>query len=94
MVLKIISKKSIYIRNSIKRLGELMGIGKIILGLILVIIGLWAIMPLSWNGLGLYVQLWEVIKGIVPIFLIFIGAILVWIEWEELKIEKPPRRKR
>jgi len=71
-----------------------MGIGKIILGLILVIVGLWAIMPLGWNGLGLYVQLWEVIKGIVPIFLIFIGAILVWIECEELKIEKPSRRKR
>ena len=71
-----------------------MGIGKIILGLILVIVGLWAIIPLSWSGLGLYVQLWEVVKGIVPVFLIFIGAILVWIEWEELKIEKPPKRKR
>jgi hypothetical protein len=94
MVLKIIFKKPIYIRNSIKILGELMGTGKIILGLILVIIGLWAILPLSWNGLGLYVELWEVIKGIVPIFLIFIGAILVWIELEELKIEKPPRKKR
>jgi hypothetical protein len=71
-----------------------MGIGKIILGLIIVIVGLWVIMPLSWGGLGLYVQLWEVIKGIVPIFLIFIGAILVWIEWEEIKIEKPHRKKR
>jgi hypothetical protein len=71
-----------------------MGIGKIILGLILVIIGLWAIIPLDWNGLGLYVQLWEVIKGIVPAFLVFIGAILVWIEWEELKIEKPARKRK
>jgi len=71
-----------------------MGIGKIILGLILVIVGLWAIIPLDWNGLGLYVQLWEVIKGIVPAFLIFIGAILVWIEWEELKIEKPSRKRK
>lgn len=71
-----------------------MGIGKIILGLILVIVGLWALMPYSWGGLGLHVQLWEVIKGIVPVFLIFIGVILVWIEWEELKIEKPSRRKR
>jgi hypothetical protein len=71
-----------------------MGIGKIILGLILVIVGLWAVMPLSWNGMGLYVQLWEVVKGVVPIFLVFIGAILVWIEWEELKIEKPSKRKR
>jgi len=71
-----------------------MGIGKIILGLILVIIGVWALIPLEWNGLGLYVQLWEVIKGIVPAFLVFIGAILVWIEWEELKIEKPARKRK
>jgi len=75
-------------------LGELMGIGKIIIGLILVIVGIWAIIPLDWNGLGLYVQLWEVIKGIVPAFLVFIGAILVWIEWEELKIERPTKKKR
>jgi hypothetical protein len=71
-----------------------MGIGKIILGLILVIVGLWAIIPIEWSGLGLYVQLWEVIKGIIPAFLVFIGAILVWIEWEELKIEKPARKRR
>lgn len=71
-----------------------MGIGKIIIGLILVIVGLWAIMPLDWSGLGLYVQLWEVIKGVVPAFLVFIGAILVWIEWEELKIEKPTKKRR
>jgi hypothetical protein len=42
----------------------------------------------------LYVQLWEVIKGVVPAFLVFIGAILVWIEWEELKIEKPTKKRR
>ncbi|MEM5872361.1 MAG: hypothetical protein QXD55_00650 [Candidatus Aenigmatarchaeota archaeon] len=71
-----------------------MGIEKIILGLILVIIGLWAIIPMEWSGLGLYVQLWEVIKGVVPAFLIFIGAILVWIEWEEFKIEKPSKKRR
>jgi hypothetical protein len=71
-----------------------MGIGKIILGLIFVIVGIWAIIPLSWNGLGLYMNLWEVLKGVLPAFLVFIGAILVWIEWEELKIEKPPRRRR
>jgi hypothetical protein len=71
-----------------------MGIGKIIMGLILVIIGLWSIMPLSWNGLGLYVQLWEVVKGVVPAMLVFVGAILVWVEWEELKLERPAKKKR
>jgi hypothetical protein len=81
-----------------------MGIGKIIIGLILVIVGLWAIIPTpremcgsencGFGGFGLYVQLWEVIKGVVPAFLVFIGAILVWIEWEELKIEKPTKKRR
>jgi len=71
-----------------------MGIGKIILGIILVIIGVWAIIPVSWSGLGLWKELWEVIKGIVPIFLVFIGAILVWIEAEELKIERPTKKKK
>lgn len=71
-----------------------MGVGKIILGLILIAVGLWAIVPASWYGLGLYVQLWEVIKGVIPVFLVFIGAILVWIEWEELMIEKPSKKKR
>lgn len=71
-----------------------MGVGKIILGLILVIIGVWAIIPISWNGLGLWSELWLIIKGVVPAFLVFIGAILVWIEAEELKIEKPSKKKR
>jgi hypothetical protein len=75
-------------------LGELMGIGKIIIGLILVIVGIWALLPLDWNGLGLWSGLLFVLEGIIPAFLIFIGAILVWIEWEELKIEKPAKRKR
>jgi hypothetical protein len=72
-----------------------MGVGKIILGAILVIIGLWAIIPVSWSGLGLWQELWLVIKGVVPAFLVFLGVILVWIEAEELKIERPkPKRKK
>lgn len=71
-----------------------MGIAKIILGIILVIVGIWALIPIDWSGLGLYVQLYEVIKGVVPAFIIFIGAILVWIEWEELKIEKPTKKRK
>jgi len=73
-----------------------MGVGKIIVGLILIIIGLWAIIPYGWGGLGRWEDLWLVVKGVVPIFLVFVGAILVWIEAEELKIEKPrsTRRKR
>jgi len=65
-----------------------------ILGIILVIIGLWLLMPLEWGGYGWWQWLEYVLMGIIPAFLVFIGAILVWIEWEEAKIEKPTRRKR
>ena len=71
-----------------------MGIGKVLVGIIFVIIGLWAVLPVSWNGLGLWDELWTVVKGIVPIFLIFVGGILVWIEAEEMKLSKPRRRRR
>jgi len=70
-----------------------MGIEKIILGLILVIIGLWLLIPVTWGGRGWWPQLVSVIIGVLPIFLLFIGAILVWIESEELKIERPKRRR-
>jgi amino acid transporter len=73
-----------------------MGIGKILVGIILVIIGLWAIIPKQWFGFGLgwYSQLITVIMGVLPAFLIFIGAVLVWIESEELKISKPKRKRK
>ena len=71
-----------------------MGTGKIIFGLVLILIGLWAILPASWSGLGLWNELWTVIKGVVPVILVFVGIILVWIEAEEMKITKPKRRRR
>jgi hypothetical protein len=71
-----------------------MGIGKIIIGLILVIVGLWSIMPIGWGGGGAWDNLLFVLIGIIPAFLVFIGAIIIWIEWEELKIEKPTKKKR
>lgn len=72
-----------------------MGIEKVILGIILVIIGLWLILPVSWCQwcIGWWQELVTVVKGILPVFLIFIGAILVWIESEELKIERPKRKR-
>ncbi len=56
---------------------------KIIIGIVLILIGLYLLLPL-----GLWRELYSVLQGIIPIFLIFIGAILVWVESEELKIEK------
>ena len=69
-----------------------MGIEKVLLGIILVIVGLWLLIY-GYNGTGWLSDFVSVVKGILPVFLVFIGAILVWIESEELKVEKP-RRKR
>jgi hypothetical protein len=69
-----------------------MGIGKVIAGIILIIVGLWLLIPIGWGGRGWWPQLVTVIIGVLPAFLIFIGAIFVWIESEELKMERPTRR--
>ena len=72
-----------------------MGIEKVMFGIILVIIGLWLILPVSlcqWC-VGWWYELLTVIKGVLPAFLIFIGAILVWIESEEIKIARPKRKR-
>ena len=69
-----------------------MGVGKILLGIILIIIGLWTILPDPY-GMGWYTYLGIVVLGILPAILVFVGIILVWIESEEMKISKP-RRKR
>jgi uncharacterized membrane protein len=71
-----------------------MGIGKIIIGIVLVIIGIWLLLPYEYGGLAWWQWLLMVLMGAIPVFLIFIGAILVWIESEELKIERPSRKKR
>jgi len=65
-----------------------------IVGIVLVIIGLWLLVPESYGGRGWWPQLVTVLLGVIPIGLIFIGAILVWIESEELKIERPTKKKK
>lgn len=77
-----------------------MGIAKVIIGLALVIIGLWLILPSSWCSwisadfvcLAWWMYLKPIVFGVVPVFLVFIGAILVWIETEEMKLQRPKKR--
>ena len=71
--------------------------GKVILGLILVLIGLWLILPSGWNGFGLWLDLVVVLLGIVPIMLVLVGLLIIWMEAEELKTVKPepkPKKKK
>jgi len=78
-----------------------MGIGKVILGIVLLIVGLWLILPTSWcqslssdfRCLGWWQELVDVAQGLLPALLIFIGALLVWIETEEMRLERPKRKR-
>lgn len=62
-------------------------IGKLILGIILLVAGLWLILPLNlgpYSGAG-WSQFLTVLIGTVPALIALIGILLVWIEAEELK---------
>jgi len=64
-----------------------MNIGKIILGIIVFLIGLWLLVPSAACGNliycpGLWKDLLAVLRGVVPISLIILGIVLIWIQSE------------
>jgi hypothetical protein len=74
---------------------------KLILGVILVLIGLWLLVPSAWissvkpgSVSGVSVNWGDefliVLKGLIPPFLVLIGALVVWIESEEMKAPEVP----
>ncbi len=79
--------------------------GKIIIGLILILIGLGlfvdSVIPIS-GGVGTFGIDWlanflTVLTGVIPIFLILVGLFVVWLESDELKSRKelnqePPKK--
>lgn len=68
---------------------------KIIAGIILVLIGLYMLVPLGYAYSGIALNAFiTVLLGAIPVLLILIGLLLVWIESEELKTEKEFKRKR
>ncbi|HIQ49981.1 MAG TPA: hypothetical protein EYH56_02170 [Nanoarchaeota archaeon] len=69
---------------------------KLLIGVLLIIAGVFAILP-EWIAKITVLQItsgfaWEafktVILGAIPPMLIFLGALIVWIEIEEIKIER------
>lgn len=77
---------------------------KLVLGVILVLIGLWLLAPSSWistvksssvRGMDLNWgnEFIQVLKGAIPPFLVLIGALVVWIESEEMKAPEVPEVK-
>ena len=72
---------------------------KIILGIVLVLIGLFALVPVGISIYGIssgftLPYLIVVILGSVPVLIVLFGLLLIWIESEELKTEKMFKKKR
>ena len=70
--------------------------GKIIVGLIVLIVGLGllvdSVVPIT-GGLGTFGINWfdnfiVVLTGVIPIFLILVGLFVIWLEADELKARK------
>ncbi len=63
-----------------------MNAGKIVLGIIILLTGLWLLIPSSVCGTiycpGLWKELRYIIKGIIPISLVGLGILLIWMEAE------------
>ena len=71
--------------------------GKVVLGIVLFLAGLWLLIPgislYGYNSGVWFQDFLTLLKGSIPIFLVFIGFILVWIEIEEMKTSKPSKKK-
>jgi len=84
---------------------------KMVIGIILIVIGLWLLVPAGTPGLTAikpgnlaafdwWNEFLTVLKGVIPPMIIIFGALIVWIESEELKtpvvpeIEEEPKPKK
>ncbi|MFP4116039.1 MAG: hypothetical protein ACLFTQ_02440 [Candidatus Aenigmatarchaeota archaeon] len=74
---------------------------KLVLGVILVLVGLWLLLPAGAvenvkpeEGVSAELDWWKpfktVVTGMIPPVLIVIGALVVWIEAEEMKAPEVP----
>ena len=65
---------------------------KVLIGLILVIVGLGLFVdemyPIVGLGINWISNLFIVITGIIPVFLILLGLFIMWLEVDELKAQK------
>jgi uncharacterized protein YhhL (DUF1145 family) len=61
---------------------------KILLGVIVLLAGLWLLLPLG-TGLPYQGATWDDFKtvffGLVPSLVVFVGALIIWIEMEDRK---------
>ena len=71
--------------------------GKVVIGLILIIIGLGlfldSVTPIVGTGVQWITNFLVVLTGVIPIFLIVVGLFVVWLEVDELKAQKELKKK-
>ncbi len=65
---------------------------KMLIGLIVLLVGVWTLFEPAWfgqssmiYGLGWWLYFWDIIRGSIGPMLIFIGFIVIWITYEESK---------
>jgi len=77
---------------------------KLIIGIILVLLGIWLLIPATptfgltavkpatqpWKFFDWWSDFVTVVKGVIPPMIIIFGALIVWIESEELKTPEIP----
>lgn len=59
-----------------------MGVGKLLCGVVFIIAGLFLIWKYTFH------ELLTVLKGIVPPVILILGLFIVWLEMDEMKLEK------
>ena len=65
-----------------------MSAAKLLLGIVLLIVGLYSIVAFTKD------DFWIVVKGLVPPLIAILGAFIVWLEVDEMKLEREIKRKK
>ena len=62
---------------------------KVVIGIVLMIVSIWWI---ASNQFGALLDLKTVLNGVIPIAIFLLGLFILWLELDEIKIEKEIKR--
>ena len=63
-----------------------MSTGKLLGGIVLIVAGLYIIWKYTFH------DLWTVVKGLIPPVILILGIFIVWLEMDEMKLQKEIKR--
>jgi len=71
-------------------------VAKLIGGIVIILIGAWLLLPLPtgipYQGVG-WEEFLTVLVGVVPVGLIFLGLLIAWIDWEDMRAAAAAKKK-